>query len=342
MKFVEITAVNEINVGDVAAPTLAANQVMVDIKYSGICGSDMHFFLGHHPSLKPPTGFIQGHEAVGVVSAVGEQAQGFAVGDRVAINPLVGCGECFNCLDNLPNICRVSRKVMGFRLNGTMCEQMAVEPAQLIKLHPQADLRVAAMIEPFAVGHHAVSLVKWRDLTALPVIVTGGGTIGVVTALVLKYLYSADPLIVEKDPQRIAQLEGMGFRVYGSVAEVDVLQLRQRPVVFECTGYYPVLEALIAAQRKPEQIVIIGQYQPGSTVGLHEIMSSEITITSSHMYNSDDLQASADAVRQPEIEQALRGIVYQQVFSLEEAASAFAKATSGQLDGKLKVLIGQP
>jgi L-iditol 2-dehydrogenase len=340
MKYVEITGVKEITVGEMGVPEFSEGEVLVDVKYSGICGSDMHFFLGHHPSLKPPTGFIQGHEAVGVITAVKGDVKKFSVGDTVAINPLVGCGTCFNCLDNLPNICRVSRKVMGFRLNGTMCEQMALAPEQLIKLHPQADLKIAAMIEPFAVGHHAVSLLKGIDLRSVPVIVTGGGTIGLVTALVIKYLYHAEPLIVEKDPQRISQLQAMGFSVYASVSEVDDLQLRQRPIAFECTGYYPVFEALIGAQRKPQQIVIIGQYQPGTAVGLHEIMSSEVAILSSHMYNSDDLRASAEAITYPEINKALASILYPKVFALEDAAEAFAVATSGKLDGKLKVLIG--
>ncbi|VFS91585.1 Sorbitol dehydrogenase [Raoultella planticola] len=108
----------------------------------------MHFYLGHHPSLKPPTNFIQGHESVGIIREINGSSPKFKVGDKVAINPLVGCGECFNCLDNQPNICRVSRKVMGFRLDGTMCESLAVGTEQLIKLDARIDMKLAAMIEP--------------------------------------------------------------------------------------------------------------------------------------------------------------------------------------------------
>lgn len=340
MKSVKITAIKEIEIFDLPAPVAGPGQALVDIAYSGICGSDMHFYLGHHPSLKPPTNFIQGHESVGIIREINGSSPKFKVGDKVAINPLVGCGECFNCLDNQPNICRVSRKVMGFRLDGTMCESLAVGTEQLIKLDARIDMKLAAMIEPFAVGYHAVSLVHYRDLVNTPVIVTGGGTIGVMTALVLKHIHHANPLVVEKDAKRIELLQRLGFTVYASIEEVDAVNLRKRPVAFECTGYYPVLQALVAANRKPEHIVIIGQYTSGSTIGLHEIMSSEITITSSHMYNSDDLEKSATAIRQKEIADALQQIVYPKVYDLAEAADAFQKATSGSLDGKLKVLLG--
>lgn len=340
MKCVKVTDIKHVEIFDLPVPETSSGQALVDIAYSGICGSDMHFYQGHHPSLKPPSHFIQGHESVGVIREINGHSDKFNVGDKVALNPLVGCGKCYNCLDNQPNICRVNRKVMGFRLDGSMCESMAVGLEQLIKLDDNIDLKLAAMIEPFAVGYHAVSLVHYRDLVNTPVIVTGGGTIGVVTALVLKHLHHANPVIVEKDPQRIAKLQSMGFTVYGSIEEVDAINFRKRPIAFECTGYYPVLEGLIAAKRKPEQIVIIGQYTAGATIGLHEVMSSEITITSSHMYNSNDLESSAEAITKKEIAESLGKILYQKVYALEDAAEAFTFATSGKLEGKLKLLIG--
>lgn len=340
MKSVKVTGIRQVELFDLPNPETKPGQALVDVAYSGICGSDMHFYQGHHPSLKPPTNFIEGHESVGIIREINGAGGKFKAGDKVAINPLVGCGECFNCQDNQPNICRVSRKVMGFRLDGTMCESLAVGLEQLILLDDNIDMKLAAMIEPFAVGYHAVSLVHYRDLVNTPVVVTGGGTIGVMTALVLKHIHQASPLIVEKDPQRIVLLQSMGFDVFSSINEIDALNLRQRPIAFECTGYYPVLENLVAAKRKPEQIVIIGQYTAGSTIGLHEIMSSEITITSSHMYNSDDLESSAAAIMRAEIADALQKIVYPRVYALGDAAEAFVQATSGKLDGKLKVLIG--
>lgn len=340
MKSVKVTGIRHVELFELPTPEVNPGQALVDMVYSGICGSDMHFYQGHHPSIKPPTNFIQGHESVGIIREINGADSKFKVGDKVAINPLVGCGECFNCQDNQPNICRVSRKVMGFRLDGTMCESFSVGLEQLILLDNSIDMKLAAMIEPFAVGYHAVSLVHYRDLVNTPVIVTGGGTIGVMTALVLKYIHHASPFIIEKDPQRIALLQRMGFDMFSSIDEIDALNLRQRPIAFECTGYYPVLENLVAANRKPEQIVIIGQYAAGSTIGLHEIMSSEITITSSHMYNSDDLEKSAAAIMQTEVANELQKIVYSKVYALEDAAEAFNQATSGKLDGKLKVLIG--
>ena len=339
MKAVKITDIKKTDIIELPEPSLNDGNAVVKIEYGGICGSDTHFYLGMHPSLKPPTNFIQGHEAVGVITKVSPNSKGFSMGDHVAINPLFGCGECVNCVNGHPNICRVNRRVMGFRLDGTLAQYITIDLDHLVKLDNNIDLKIAATFEPLAVGYHAVKLLENINLNNYPVIITGGGTIGVVTGLVLKHVHNLKPIIIETNQTRIKLLNELGFSVKNSISEVDILNSTIRPIIFECSGVRNVLDEIIESQRKPEYLVLIAQYAKGNSVNLHGLQSSEITIISSHMYTPQDLINTAKLLSRKEIQTDLSKIIYEKVFPLEDADKAFQQAISGNLDGKLKVLI---
>ncbi|MCT6876481.1 MULTISPECIES: zinc-dependent alcohol dehydrogenase [Orbaceae] len=339
MKAVKIADIKKTEIIELPEPSLNDGNAVVKIEYGGICGSDTHFYLGMHPSLKPPTNFIQGHEAVGVITKVGPNNKGISIGDHVAINPLVGCGECVNCIGGHPNICRVNRRVMGFRLDGTLAQYITLDLDHLVKLDKNIDLKIAATFEPLAVGYHAVKLLENINLNNYPIIITGGGTIGVVTGLVLKHVHNLKPIIIETNQTRVKLLNELGFTVKNSISEIDILNSKIRPIIFECSGVRNVLDEIIDSQRKPEYLVLIAQYAKGNSVNLHELQSSEITVISSHMYTPKDLINTAKLLSRKDVQTDLSKIIYEKVFSLDDADKAFQQAISGNLDGKLKVLI---
>lgn len=339
MKAVKIADIKKTEIIELPEPSLNDGNAVVKIEYGGICGSDTHFYLGMHPSLKPPTNFIQGHEAVGVITKVGSNNKGISIGDHVAINPLVGCGECVNCIGGHPNICRVNRRVMGFRLDGTLAQYITLDLDHLVKLDKNIDLKIAATFEPLAVGYHAVKLLENINLNNYPIIITGGGTIGVVTGLVLKHVHNLKPIIIETNQTRVKLLNELGFTVKNSISEIDILNSKIRPIIFECSGVRNVLDEIIDSQRKPEYLVLIAQYAKGNSVNLHELQSSEITVISSHMYTPKDLINTAKLLSRKDVQTDLSKIIYEKVFSLDDADKAFQQAISGNLDGKLKVLI---
>lgn len=339
MKAVKIADIKKTEIIELPEPSLNDGNAVVKIEYGGICGSDTHFYLGMHPSLKPPTNFIQGHEAVGVITKVGPNNKGISIGDHVAINPLVGCGECVNCIGGHPNICRINRRVMGFRLDGTLAQYITLDLDHLVKLDKNIDLKIAATFEPLAVGYHAVKLLENINLNNYPIIITGGGTIGVVTGLVLKHVHNLKPIIIETNQTRVKLLNELGFTVKNSISEIDILNSKIRPIIFECSGVRNVLDEIIDSQRKPEYLVLIAQYAKGNSVNLHELQSSEITVISSHMYTPKDLINTAKLLSRKDVQTDLSKIIYEKVFSLDDADKAFQQAISGNLDGKLKVLI---
>ena len=159
------------------------------------------------------------------------------------------------------------------------------------------------------------------------------------TGLVLKHLYNLKPIIIETNQTRVKLLNELGFTVNNSICEVHILDSKIRPIIFECSGVRNVLDEIIDSQRKPEYLVLIAQYAKGNSVNLHELQSSEITVISSHMYTPEDLINTAKLLSRKEVQTDLSKIIYEKVFPLEDADKAFQQAISGNLDGKLKVLI---
>src|SRR5262245_33062688 len=116
---------------ELEAPVPEDDDVIVAVQAVGICGSDVHGFMGVTGRRKPP--IVMGHEFSGVVSAVGERVRDFKAGDRVIAQPLLTCGECANCRAGRPNIC-LRRGGLGMNLNGAYADAVRVPQKMLYRL----------------------------------------------------------------------------------------------------------------------------------------------------------------------------------------------------------------
>ncbi len=149
MKAVVTVAPRKMEVVERAEPTPGPNQALVRVETVGICGSDLHLYLGDHPYVTYPQ--IQGHEFCGTVVALGEQYHGpIRLGERVAVEPLIPCGTCFPCRHGRPNCC-TRLAVLGAHVPGALCERIAVRTQSL---YPTGDLdaELAALVEPISIG----------------------------------------------------------------------------------------------------------------------------------------------------------------------------------------------
>src|SRR5437868_2334219 len=160
--------------------------VLVQVAACGICGSDVHGYDGTSGRRIPP--IVMGHEAAGIVAAVGAEVSGFAVGDRVTFDSTVYCGECDFCRKGEVNLCD-NRQVVGvscgdYSRAGAFAEFVTVPARVVYKLPESISFAEAAMLEAVAVAIHAVSLAEISaESTAL---VVGAGTIGVLTLQALR------------------------------------------------------------------------------------------------------------------------------------------------------------
>lgn len=158
MKAMVITGVGETALADIAEPVPAADEVLLEVRHVGLCGSDMNTWLGLNPPVELPR--VPGHEIGGLILSCGpgvpaELAASLPVGQRAVVIPYTTSGECAACRKGRVNACRFNR-TLGVQQEGGMTARIAVRPDSLI---PNDTLRDAhlALVEPLSVGFHAVA-----------------------------------------------------------------------------------------------------------------------------------------------------------------------------------------
>ena len=176
---------------DAAAPTPAAGEVLIRIDAVGICGSDMHAYLGHDD--RRPAPLILGHEGAGVIIG------GPRDGERVTINPLVNCGTCPACLSGRENLCPERLIISMPPREGAFAQYVAMRPENLVTVPEGVSLDKAALAEPLAVSWHAarLGLEALHPGASRTALVLGGGAIGLAAALAFKALGLDDVTIAD-------------------------------------------------------------------------------------------------------------------------------------------------
>ncbi len=159
MKQAVMTAPGKIEFCNVERPVPKANEVILQTRRIGVCGSDIHVYHGLHPYTGYPV--VQGHEIGGVVADVGADVTSVKVGDKITFLPQVTCGVCYPCTHGMPHICE-SLKVMGFQTGGAAQEYFALPEENVVKLPDSMSLDRAAMIEPISVVVHAIAARRRR------------------------------------------------------------------------------------------------------------------------------------------------------------------------------------
>jgi threonine dehydrogenase-like Zn-dependent dehydrogenase len=203
------TAVGRVELLDVPAPQAGADETVVSVRASGICGSEVHGFRSVGMRVPP---LIMGHEFVGTT----------AFGDRVVINPLLACGHCDCCRRGTPQVCR-SRGLLGVSRPGGFAETVAVPTSALCALPDEVGWSAATLIEPLANAVHAWSLAAGERVGVI-----GAGPIGLVCALVAGH-HGAEVTISETSAPRRAVAESLGLNATVELAE-------EYDVVFDAVG----------------------------------------------------------------------------------------------------------
>jgi L-idonate 5-dehydrogenase len=208
MKASLLYGAKDIRLENYPVPELLPGMVLLRIKRVGICGSDLHYYAdGYCGAFVPSRPFILGHELTGHVVAVNawdERIAMPAIGDRVTVNPARPCGICDYCTTGLSNLCRhtimLGSGSTNPPTNGAMAEFVAVRGDQCHQLPEGIDDGFGAMIEPLAVALHAVK--QPHSVKERKVLITGGGTIGLLTALTAKAFGAIHVFLSDVVPER--------------------------------------------------------------------------------------------------------------------------------------------
>jgi threonine dehydrogenase-like Zn-dependent dehydrogenase len=282
MKALVYTGPEAMTLRDQPAPRPGNDEVIVGVEAVGICGSDMHAFLGHDE--RRPAPLVLGHEAAGtVLTGPGE-------GRRVVVNPLVTCMACPACLSRRTNLCS-SRQIISMPPRpGAFAEQVALPQRNLIGVPDNLPIEKAALCEPLACAWHAVRLGIAGSAVPAPVaraLVIGGGPIGLGVALSLAAFGVREIGIVEPNAIRWPALERAGdFNVVAASEECR----SEFDLVVDAYGGEASRAAASRAVRSGGVIVHIGL--AGGTGGLdvRRMTLQEVTFIGSYCYTTTDFE----------------------------------------------------
>jgi len=278
-------------------PTPGPKDVVLKVHRCGICGSDLH--IAEDPAFHYPVGGILGHEYSGEVVAVGREVKRIKTGDRIAAFPLESCGECGPCKSGDPAACTVRFAVGG----GGYGQFSKVEEHQCIRMPSSVSLEDGALVEPMAVGLHAVNVSKIRS--GARVLVIGAGPIGLTTIFWARRMMGAGKIAVTASSRT---REGLAMEMGGDAFIDPAADLQSAvrltnealggppEIVFECVGKVGLVQRCIDQVGKRGTVVIVGLCTAEDHYRPFAVIHKECTIVPSAFYDIRDFETCLDAL----------------------------------------------
>ena len=302
---------------DVPDPVAGQGEQLIKILSVGICGSDMHAFLGHDE--RRPAPLILGHEAAGIV--VG----GPRDGERVTLNPLVTCGTCAACMSGHDNLCAARSIISMPPREGAFAQYVAMRDENLVSVPDHVTLDMAALAEPIACGWHAVRLAKQALAgEAETALVIGGGAIGLGAALSLTAQGVPEVTILEPNKARRAVLTGLGNHT--ALAPDKLSSGTQFDLVVDGVGYAATRATASAHARPGGVIAHIGLGEATGGLDIRRMTLQEITFFGTYTYTAQDFRETAAAI----FDGRLGSLDWTETRPLADGASAFADIRAGR------------
>jgi 2-desacetyl-2-hydroxyethyl bacteriochlorophyllide A dehydrogenase len=241
-------------------PKPGPGELVLAVKSCGICGSDLHA-AALPPGL--PAGTVMGHEFSGEVVEVGAELRGlWKPGDRACALPCIGCGKCRACLDGDIVQCTSLRTTGLGQLSGAYAQYVLTGANETLRLPDGVTHREGALVEPLAVGLHAVNVARLQP--GERVMVIGAGPIGLAVTAWARFFGARAVVVNEKAPGRIALAHSFGATAVADISHEDPVTVFQREtggppdVIFECVGVPGLLQQCIGMARARGRVVVVG------------------------------------------------------------------------------------
>lgn len=295
MKAAILSSNYKIEIIEIEKPKIKDNEVLINVKATGICGSDLHAYRGRHAFRKPPV--VLGHEVAGVIEEVGKEVKKYRPGDRVTVRPIDSCGKCVPCREGRDNICQ-NKRVPGIRgWIGTFAEYF-VAPQKCLYLLPDTISDVeGSLIEPLAVGVHSVRRagIKKGDNIAI----LGVGTIGLMCLVAAKRVDINKLLVSDIVEKNLGIAKELGADVGFNTSHLSFFDLLRESEEFKgttidhviITAAFPsVWVDAVKICKTGGQICVIGMFENPITIDLLNLMLEEKNVCTSTNYLEDDFQ----------------------------------------------------
>lgn len=321
-----ITRPNEIVVKDVEVPKTEPDEVLIRVKYCGICGTDLHIFNGSYSSEYLP--LIPGHEFFGTVVEVGSQVKKFIGGELVTADINLGCGDCFYCRHNQILMCKDCKQI-GIHTNGAFAEYVSVPSNKVYRLPEGVSIKNWALIEPIAC---VIRSAKKSGLSfAKSVVIIGAGPMGLLQLQMAKNCGCAPIIVVEKNIDRLNYAKKMGADYVVSIGEDNVNEVKKitegrgADFVIESVGRISTYKKSFEFVRPGGRIVVFGMTKATEEVSFRpcEMVLTEISMTSSIAGMGNDI---LEAITMVKYDKFLLEPFTSVVYPLKELSKAFESA----------------
>ena len=266
-------------------------EAVIKVHSVGICGSDMHVYLGKNPVLSPPK--IQGHEFGGTIKSISKPIKPLKEGIKVVINPVVNCGSCYYCRSGIEYLCE-KQSVIGGDLEGAMKEEIVVPTKNVVPLPDSFDLMYAPLIEPTSVAVHSVNGISNSN-----VVIIGLGTIGLLTQQVCKLNGNRVITIdVEDYPIKLSQKLGSDLTFNFKDADIsgrieEFLGGEKVDAVLDNVNSFATFKFAINVVKKHGKIVLVGIPPKNFEVNVIDLLCKEILVTGSYLYTDAEFRTAA-------------------------------------------------
>ncbi len=334
-----IHAKEDLRVEPAEMPTIGPGDVLLRLGAGGICGSDLHYYFeGRNGSFIVREPLIPGHEASGVVEAVGPGVTRVKKGDKVAISPSHACGRCDYCRQGREHLC-TTMKFLGSaslfpHVQGMFREYFVMGERQCYPVTGDVSLGELAFAEPLAVALHAVN--RGGDLLGKSVLVTGAGTIGCLTVLAARLAGAASVTVTDVLDRPLAQAREVGAdTVLRADRDGEKLAKPQFDVAYEVSGNFNGLKSCVAAAKRGGVVVQVGTlpHEPLPFV-VNELMAKELDLRGAFRWGIEfDWAVGYLSTRRVDVRPLLSG-----QYPLQDAVAAFHAAADKNKSTKVQVV----
>ena len=288
MKTFLLYGAKDIRLAEKPIPQPEAGQVLIEPKFTGICGSDVHYFQhGYCGNFFPKRPFALGHEFAGVIHSIGSNVSGLKAGDEVAIDPSMPCGVCKHCRTGYYNLCQ-SMRYFGSascepHIDGAMGQYVVAPEANCYLLPTGISMAQASLLEPLCVAMHAVKQVE--RIAGTSILITGGGPIGQLILRVVRAFGAYNVTVSDVNEfAREFSLKNGANSVVNPLEENAWNSFNEFDVVFEASGVASALANGIHVARRGGSIVLVGTLPESFPIPGNLIMNRELKLLGSFRF----------------------------------------------------------
>lgn len=271
-----------VNLTEVPVPKPGINDVLIKIKQTSICGTDVHIYNWDNwaqETIKPP--MVIGHEFVGIIEEVGANVQGYQKGDLVDGEGHIVCGICRNCLAGRRHLCRDTKGV-GVNRDGAFAEYLCIPASNAVHVDPAIPLDVLSCFDPLGNATHTA---LQYDLVGEDVLITGAGPIGCMAAAIAKHAGARQIVVTDVNPARLALATRMGATRAVNVAQEKLKDVQKElgmregfDVGLEMSGNPQALNDMIENMAHGGRIALLGIMPSSAAVNWNKVVFNMLTI----------------------------------------------------------------